>query len=192
MFMSLSYQLRSLQAVNTRRKAFISYFHGDRSWAQYFINTFGAPNGVFIPKALGLDYDGADRINSQDTDYVMDQIRERCIDDSSVQIVLLGRCTHSRRYIDWEIKRSLLAGNGLLGILLPPNTGVHLPERFQANWSKDGSGYAQFRAYPSSADDLRRWVEEAYNARTARQNLRTNATEVWGYNRKCSVCGETH
>lgn len=190
--MSLPYQLRSLQTGITRRKVFISYYHGDRAWAQHFVNTFGAPDGALIPKALGLDYDGADRINSQNPDYVMDQIRERCISDSSVQIVLLGKCTHSRRYIDWEIKRSLLSGNGLLGILLPPNTGVHLPERFQDNWAKDGSGYAQYRAYPSSTDALRRWIEEAYNARTARQNLRKNAAEVWGYNQKCKVCGFTH
>jgi hypothetical protein len=190
--MSLPYQLRSLQTGIARRKVFISYYHGDRALAQHFVNAFGSSNGVFIPKALGLDYDGADRINSQNTDYVMDQIRERCIDDSSVQIVLLGRCTHSRRYIDWEIKRSLLAGNGLLGILLPPNTSAHLPERFQANYSKDGSGYAQFRAYPSSADELRRWVEEAYEARTSRQNLKKNASDVWGYNQKCKVCGVTH
>lgn len=190
--MSLPYQLRSLQAINTRRKAFISYFHGDQGWAQHFVNTFGSANGVFIPRALGLDYAGADRINSQNTDYVMDQIRDRCIDDSSVQIVLMGPCTHSRRYIDWEIKRSLLSGNGLLGIHLPPANPVYLPERFQANYSKDGSGYAQFRSYPSSTDELRRWIEEAYGARTSRQNLRKNASEVWGYNQKCKVCGVTH
>jgi hypothetical protein len=94
--MSLPYQLRTLQAINTRRKVFVSYFHGDRAWAQHFINTFGAANGVLIPKALGLDYDGADRINSQNTDYVMEQIRERCIGDSSVQIVLIGPCTQLR------------------------------------------------------------------------------------------------
>ncbi len=190
--MSFPYQLRDLQTGITRRKVFISYYHGDRAWAQHFVNTFGAPNSVFIPKALGLDYDGADRINSQNTDYVMEQIRERCIGDSSVQIVLIGPCTHSRRYIDWEIKRSLLSENGLLGIHLPPANPVYLPERFQANYAKDGSGYAQFRAYPSSADELRRWIEEAYGARTARQNLRKNAAEVWGYNQKCKVCGVTH
>ncbi|MFL6389596.1 MAG: TIR domain-containing protein [Terriglobales bacterium] len=190
--MSLPYQLRSLQALNTRRKAFISYFHGDLDWAQHFVSTFGAPNGVFIPKALGLDYDGADRINSQNTDYVMDQIRAKCIDDSSVQIVLIGPCTHSRRYIDWEIKRALLAGNGLLGIHLPTAATVNLPERFAANWSADGSGYARFWAYPNNAVDLRNWIDDAYQARTSRQTLRKNTNEVWGYNQRCKVCGITH
>jgi Thoeris protein ThsB, TIR-like domain len=190
--MSLPYQLRALQTSVTRRKAFISYYHGDRNWAQYFVTTFGATNGAFIPKALGLDYDGADRINSQNTDYVMDQIRERCIDDSSVQIVLIGTCTHSRRYIDWEIKRSLRSGNGLLGILLPTASSAHLPERFAANWSRDGSGFAQFRAYPQNEVQLRTWIEDAYAAKTNRSSLVKNTNEVWSYNHKCSLCGIVH
>lgn len=190
--MSLPYQLRSLQTGITRRKVFISYYHGDRAWAQHFVNTFGAANGVLIPKALGLDYDGADRINSQNTDYVMDQIRERCIADSSVQIVLIGPCTHSRRYIDWEIKRSLMCGNGLLGIHLPPSNPVYLPERFAANWAQDGSGYARFWEYPKNTIDLRNWIEESFEARTSRSQLGKNSSEVWGYNQKCKVCGKTH
>jgi antiphage defense system Thoeris ThsB-like protein len=190
--MSFPYPLRSLQMPITRRKVFISYFHGNRDWAQYFVNSFGAANGIFIPKALGLDYDGADRIDSQNTDYVMNQIRERCIDDSSVQIVLIGTCTHSRRYIDWEIKRSLLAGNGLLGIVLPPNTSTHLPERFQANWSQDGSGYAQFRAYPQDGSQLRGWIEQAYEARALHTFLAKNASEVWARNRVCNICRIVH
>jgi len=185
-------QLKNLQTEATRRKVFISYYHGDHDAAQRFVNTYGSTGGVFIPKALGLDYYGADRINSTDTDYVMDQIRERCINDSSVQIVLIGPCTHSRRYIDWEIKRSLLGGNGLLGILLPPHTRAHLPERFQANYSSNGLGFAQFHSYPQSQEQLRSWIEEAYNARTSRQNIRKNAAEVWGYNRECMVCRRTH
>ena len=44
-----------------RRTAFISYFHGDRHWAQDFVSRFGGTNGVFIPRVLGLD---DDKINS--------------------------------------------------------------------------------------------------------------------------------
>jgi hypothetical protein len=190
--MSLPYQLRTLQTIATRRKVFISYYHGDRNWAQYFVNTFGSKNGVFIPKALGLAYDGADRINSQNTDYVMDQIRERCIDDSSVQIVLIGSCTHSRRYIDWEIKRSLRAGKGLLGILIPTHERAHLPERFFLNWAADGTGYAQFLTYPQNEDHLREWIENAYQTSTARKALLKNANDVWSNNHQCKVCGVTH
>ncbi len=68
--------------------------------------------------------DNYDFINSTDTDYVMKCIRENYLSDSTVTIVLIGSCTHSRRYVDWEIKSSLRQGqyttpNGLIGILLP-------------------------------------------------------------------------
>src|SRR5262245_14777023 len=186
------YGLSPIPYPTIRRTVFISYFHEDSFWAQYFVSTFGSANGVLIPKALGLNYQGADEIKSDDPDYVMDRIRERCIDSSSVQIVLVGTCTHSRRYIDWEIKRSLRAGNGLLGILLPPNTSAYLPERFQVNYCSDGSGYAQFRPYPTSEEQLRSWIEDAYLARTSRWHVVTNTNEVWGYNHRCRVCGIVH
>ena len=62
----------------------------------------------------------------------MNQIREKCLLDSTVTIVLLGKCTHSRRHVDWEIKSSLRQGasapNGLIGIVLPSQgRGAFLP-----------------------------------------------------------------
>lgn len=184
--------LRYLTTLATKRKVFISYYHGDKLWAQTFIDSFGTGTSrVFIPKALGLNYEN-DEIRSNNPTYVIGQIRERRIIDSSVQIVLVGQCTHSRRYIDWEIKRSLSNGNGLIGILIPPHTRAHLPERFQANWSADGGCYARFYYYPQSENDLRDWIDDAYQARTTRSSMIKNAQDVWGYNRVCNVCGYNH
>jgi hypothetical protein len=175
-----------------KRKVFISYYHGDQMSAQMFVNTYGrGPNNVLIPKALGLSY-GDDQIQSNSPDYVMDQIRERYISDSTVQIVLVGPCTHSRRYIDWEIKRSLSHGNGLIGILIPPHNSAHLPERFTENWAREGNCYARYNFYPASADQLRGWIEDAYEARVTRAHLRNNARETWVNNHLCNVCRVTH
>jgi hypothetical protein len=88
-----------------RRKCFISYYHGDKVWAKDLVMRFGGPTGIFIPRVIGLEDDA---IRSNRPDYVIETIREEYICDSAVSIVLLGRCTHSRRFVDWEIKRSLL------------------------------------------------------------------------------------
>ena len=182
-----------MSAMIPKRKTFISYYHGDQIVAQAFVNRFGTePNKVFIPKALGLCYEEEDQIQSNNPDYVMDQIRERYIADSTVQIVLIGLCTHSRRYVDWEIKRSLSNGNGLIGILIPPHISAHLPERFAENWNRDGNCYARYHSYPLTADQLRGWVEDAYEARAAREDLRLNVRETWGNNHICQVCRATH
>jgi hypothetical protein len=181
-----------LRALLPRRNVFISYYHGDQGWAQAFVDTFGRGlNKVFTPKALGLNYDDSE-IQSDKPDYVMDQIRERYISGSTVHIVLIGPCTHSRRYIDWEIKRSLAKGNGLLGMLIPPHTSAVLPDRFAENWSSSGNSYARYHFYPQSGDELRGWIEDAYQARTTRSQLIHNTRDTFLYNKVCQVCRRTH
>ena len=44
-----------------------------------------------------------DIIDIDNTDYVMRRIRELYLKDSTVTIVLIGKCTWARRSIDWEI-----------------------------------------------------------------------------------------
>lgn len=54
-----------------------------------------------------------DIINSTDTNYVMRRIRELYLKDSTVTIVLMGKYTYTRRYVDWEIQASLRNGETL-------------------------------------------------------------------------------
>lgn len=179
----------------TRRKVFISFYGVDTGEVNDFIRLWSTQEGVFTPRALGT-YNNDDFINSSNPDYVMGQIREKHIGDSSVTIVLLGPCTHSRRYVDWEIKASLRQGedelpNGLIGILLP-STGVHLPERFGENWNKENNCYARYHFAPQSAIELGGWIEDAFSARTGRSRLISNSRDMMKNNAKCLVCGITH
>ena len=103
-----------------RRKCFISYYHGDQDAVDKFVGTF---DDVMIAKAIGVSEED-DYIDSDNAEYVMSRIRQDVLEDSTVTICLIGECTHSRRYIDWELKASLRQGedydpNGLIGILLP-------------------------------------------------------------------------
>ncbi|MBT3982265.1 MAG: TIR domain-containing protein [Bacteriovoracaceae bacterium] len=177
-----------------KRKVFITHYKGDRATVDDFITKWTDTNDVFIPKVLGAN-DNDDFIESTDTDYVMSQIRKKYLEDSTVTLVLLGTCTHSRRYVDWEIKSSLTQGdstpNGLFCILLEGTSGK-LPERFQKNWNSEGTGYAQFYAQPSSSSQLSGWIEEAFSARTEKSNLISNSQDMMKYNQKCKTCDETH
>ena len=176
-----------------RRKVFMSHYGADRVAVRNFIDKW---SDVFIAKELGV-YDDEDFINSNDGDYVMSQIRQKYLEDSTVTIVLMGTCTHSRRYIDWEIKSSLRQGNytpnGLLGIILPSlSKGPDIPERFAANWSKENECYAEYHWAPTSSEQLGRWVENAFSARTAKSHLIKNTQSMWSYNRTCNHCGINH
>jgi hypothetical protein len=179
---------------NIRRKVFISHYKGDRNEVDSFIKSY---SNIFIPKVLGAN-ENDEFINSTNTDYVMQRIREKYLGDSTVTIVLLGNCTHSRRYIDWEIKSSLRQGqytpNGLMGIVLPSrNNSAHLPPRLEENWNKTHNNcYARYWSYPSSEQQLADWIEDAHQSRTARPHLISNSQDMMKSNAKCKICGITH
>lgn len=193
-----------VQRQQVRRNVFISYYHGDQFAVNEFVRVFGRELEVFTPcmMAEGQRFTG-DIINSANPQYVMQQIRNRYFGHSTVTIVLIGDCTHSRRYVDWEIKASLQHGglsgqlpHGLMAInLCKQNSPKYLPPRFLENHisnSNNSNCYAPFYYYPNSADELRGWIEDAFNARTAKNHMISNPNDMMSYNRKCSVCGVTH
>jgi hypothetical protein len=180
-----------------RRKVFISFHQADRREVDEFIERFAIHEGIFIPKALGVSSND-DFINSTNPEYVMGRIREKYLGDSTVTIVLVGKCTHSRRYIDWELKTSLRQGeyipNGVMGIILPSQgTSAYMPPRLERNWTKGHINcYARYWVYPQTSEQLALWIEDAYNARTSRAHLISNSTDMMKYNAVCKVCGITH
>ncbi|SNR60617.1 MTH538 TIR-like domain [Lutibacter agarilyticus] len=180
-----------------KRRVFISHFRGDRKEVDDFINHFANNLGIFTPYVLGAN-DNDEFIDSTDTDYVMKRIREKYLSDSTVTIVLMGSCTHSRRYVDWEIKSSLRQGeyipNGLIGIVLPSqNNSAYLPSRFERNWkSGHNECYARYWSYPTSGNQLGEWIDDAFNSRTSRKHLIDNPQEMMKYNSSCKTHNTTH
>ncbi|WP_436162987.1 TIR domain-containing protein [Mesorhizobium sp. LjRoot246] len=173
-----------------RRKCFISYHHADQEAVNAFVRNFDHERDSFIARGLGEEMPG-DVIDSTNTDYVMARIRQRFLSGSTVTIVLLGRCTWARRYVDWEIQASLRQGayttpNGLLGIKLP--TFTSFPERFNENLSSDWPRtdcYARHMEYPASTQVLVDAIEAAYQRRTTHARLIVNRRERMSYNRQC-------
>jgi hypothetical protein len=155
-----------------------------------FVRDFDHEYDTFISRGLGQEMTN-DVISSTNTDYVMAKIRERFLSDSTVTIVLMGRCTWARRYVDWEIQSSLRRGeyrtpNGLLGIRLP--TFTQFPPRFNANLlapGQEGDCYARYIEYPNSTEALVRAIEHAYERRTTHAHWIKNARDRMSYNRTC-------
>jgi Thoeris protein ThsB, TIR-like domain len=165
-----------------KHKCFISYHHNDQDEVDEFVDTFGG--GTFITKGITGD---EDFINSNDSDYIMRRIREKYISGSTVTIVLLGRCTWARKYVDWEIASSLRNDfknkrNGLLGIVLNSyyQKSVIVPDRMHANLGD--VGFAGLHYYPSSASKLEEWIDSAYEKRDMKPD---NSLELFKNNRNC-------
>lgn len=161
-------------------KCFISYHAADKSAVDSFCEEF---EGDFIRRGLSME---DDIIDSENTDYVMRRIRELYLQDSTVTIVLIGRCTWARKFIDWEVQSSLRNPkdsypNGLVAIQLWDSYKT-LPGRIQSNVD---SGYANFYQYPKSSTVLENIIEEAWNARFDKSDLIINTRDRFSYNRSC-------
>ena len=133
-----------------------------------------------------------DIINSTVTDYIMGRIRREYLGDSTVTIVLMGKCTWGRRYVDWEIQASLRQGdiytpNGLLAVKLPSFGAGNYPERLNRNlrWPGDQDCFARVYDYPPNSENSRSWIEDAYSARATRAGLIRNVRERFANNKRC-------
>ena len=182
-----------MTTARVRHRCFISYHHDDQAYVDAFVSTFDKERRVFAARALGAGMD-RDIIDSANTDYVMRRIRELYLRDSTVTIVLLGRCTQARRYVDWELQSSLRHGetvraNGLLGIRLPSyRKGDGYPNRLNLNLGgEDGLAacYARVIDYPTRSDALWRHIDDAFNARWSRSHLIDNPRDRFVRNRQC-------
>jgi hypothetical protein len=180
---NFDYLLSQLQ-LPSRRKIFISYHHGGD---QYYYNGFS--------QVLESNYDvvfdnSLEReIDSDNVDYVIQRIRDNYISGSSCTIVLCGRETPWRKYVDWEIKATLDMQHGLVAINLPTNLinanrTFRVPDRLHDNIQ---SGYAVWTDWQTAAQNAisaRHLIEQAVGRSTSliaanRPMMSRNGTPPW-------------
>lgn len=142
------------------RNVFVSYAHRlDQEEADDFKEKFGTEKMVFSDKSL----DNVDFSKLSDDTIKNNYIRPK-IANSSVTIILIGKETGGRWWIDWEIYYSLLKTsgndrNGLLGIYIPNK--VHwIPARLQKNLHM-----GKIIDMPRDYRTLENAIEEVYSKR---------------------------
>lgn len=156
-----------LKLLVPTRRVFISYHHGgDRQYYETFSTVFAHGYEAVEDKSV-------DRIiDSDDADYVIRKIREDYITGTSCTLVLCGAATPRRKFVDWEIKATLGAWHGVVGVNLPTNprtaAGTHtVPDRLHDNIV---GGYALWTAWDTlvaNAATLKLQIEDANNRSAA-------------------------
>jgi hypothetical protein len=151
-----------LSRLPSKRQIFTSYHHA-RDQAYYDALAKMCDDCEFL-QDNSLDR----RVDSDDAEYQERRIREAYIKGTSVTVVLCGRDTYQRKWVDWEIYGTLYKNSALIGIQLPAatasanpaNGGKFLvPARLYDNIA---SGYAPWRHWDNlTAANLRLWIEEA-------------------------------
>lgn len=156
-----------------RHKVFVSYHAAD---AEEVLDFIQVNQEVFIPRAIGMEEDSSDIIDSTNVEYIRRTIRQKVLKDSTVTLVAMGACTWARKFVDWEIYSSLRSDpipNGLLGVQLastPKDTSV--PNRLSINRPSGAvPGFAEYYVTPTSPEALRGLIQEAFDARSSKKDL---------------------
>lgn len=170
-----------------RHKVFVSYHHEDQYYKDLFVSIMGQD---FVDRSVG-DGDIDDR--HVQVEIIRQRIRDEFIQDATVAVVLVGRCTWQRKHVDWEIGSSLRDTKlnkrcGLLGIGLPshPDAGRRsfrpclLPPRLADNCSGI-SPFARMYHWQMNSHAVRQWIHTAFERKdqypppnNARQQFRNN------------------
>ena len=144
-----------------RPRIFVSYQH---SSDQYYYNLFSQT----FHDAYETIYDNSlrDEIDSDDTDYIIQRIRDEFITGTSCTIVLVGPTSHQRKYIDWEIKATLDKEHGLIGVQLPnlpirSNNTVIVPDRLHVNIRSRYALWLTWAQVTARAEALNSYIEDA-------------------------------
>jgi hypothetical protein len=185
----LAQVMESKSSDPTRHKCFVSYHSTDADEAAAFLESFGTE---FIPRTLGVTEDDP-FINSQDEDYIKEQISTKYMADSTVTILLVGKCTWARMFIDWEIGATLRNSpvnkrSGLLAYKLPSAADSQkIPDRLSDNYTynKPSESYASYLVYPSSKSSVRSNIQTAFEARDSKAYLIDNSRALFRSNRTC-------
>ena len=169
-----------MNILNQRHKCFISYHHeNDQCFKEKFVSLFDDKLDLFIDKSVR---DG--EINDDSSaDYIMQQIRDNYLSDSSVTIVLIGTETWKRKFVDWEISASIRKTqnsprSGLIGIILPTHpdfgktnyTANLIPPRLYDNAI---NGFAEIYNWSENPDKIRTWINEAFERKDSKLPINT-------------------
>jgi hypothetical protein len=144
-----------------KHKIFISYHHAnDQTYYTAFSNSFHDTYDVIYDNSLER------QVDSDNPLYVMQRIRDTCITGSSCTIVLVGSQTSRRKYVDWEIKGTLDAEHGLIGVQLPtlpipPNGKVTVPGRLYDNIQSGYALWLTWQQITSSVENLQTYIAQA-------------------------------
>lgn len=163
-------------------KVFISFHHvNDENYKNELEELAKENSTEFISKAI---QDGD--INEElSTETIYQKIRDDYIADATVTIVLIGKDTWRRKYVDWEIASSIRdteknPRNGLVGILLPTSDTTcnyrlryttadgydfcknKIPPRLWDNFIK---GYASIYSWDYAVNNLKEIIDEAFQKR---------------------------
>jgi hypothetical protein len=173
---------------SAKHKVFVSYYHkDDEDFRNEFEERFGH---LFISRSVRegeIDTDNS-------TEYIRRLIQSDHLRDTSVIIVLVGPHTYCRKHVDWEIAAAISSRvggrSGLFGLALRTH-----PDYEETNYDKSitpqrlvdnhKSGYAKYYDWTENGSSIRKYIEDAFEARIVQAESVRNSREQMPRNLSC-------
>jgi hypothetical protein len=148
------------------RQVFFSFHYQRDIWRANVVRNSGA---VIGEAAAGFRDASLWEEAKKKGDAAIKYLIDEGLKGTTVTAVLIGAETSNRRYVDYEIEKSIERGNGLLGLRIhnikDRNGNTDFPGLVPARLSSGG--------YPTytwtTCEDFAKWVEDAYTAAQAKQ-----------------------
>ena len=170
--------LQQLSKKPPKPKVFISYHHDNDQWDyDRFSELFSNSYDILYDSSVDRN------IRSDDAEYQMRRIREEYITGTSITIVLCGKETYKRKFVDWEICTTLNKEHALLGINLPDNPMTNngkyvVPARLHDNIQSGFAGWMQWSNDPKVVaqviDSAREKAKNTSLIHNSRQTMKRN------------------
>jgi hypothetical protein len=140
------------------RKVFFSFHYQRDLWRVNVVRNSGSIEGI---SAAGFHDESLWKETKKNGDDAVKALINKGLDGTSVTVVLIGAETANRRYVSYEIERSIARGNGLLGVRINNIKGrdgrVDTPGLIPGALTKLG-----VPIYTYEYGKLGEWVEKAY------------------------------
>jgi Fe-S cluster biosynthesis and repair protein YggX len=110
-------RIRGVKVDNLKHKVFISYYHADDQWYKNQLLLMNERNEIFQDYSVHeQEIDDTDMTDET----IREKIRDEYIKDATVLILLCGKNTSKRKFIDWELRAAMFdtEKNPKLGILV--------------------------------------------------------------------------
>lgn len=142
------------------RHVFFSFHYARDLWRTNVVRNSGQVQGT---SAAGFRDASLWEATKKKGDAAVKTLIDAGLVGTSVTVVLIGTQTHQRKYVTYEINKSIALGHGLLGVR------IHNIEDQSGNTDLWGSAPGALSAarvpiYNYQYGKLGKWVEEAYQA----------------------------
>jgi MTH538 TIR-like domain (DUF1863) len=141
------------------RKVFFSFHYQQDLWRVNVVRNSAVVEGT---SAVGFHDASLWEEAKKKGDAEVKRLIEKALFGTSVTVVLIGSQTANRKYVGYEIEKSVAVGNGLLGVRIhqikDKNGNTDLAGPIPASLIKAGAPI-----YTYEYGKLGGWIEDAYN-----------------------------